>query len=230
MCSYTFPLDFLGVTSLLGLESIASKLGFTGVPAYISNPDGSKASMLDIAVSLFNSAYRDDGLTVDEYIEKTNGTYEYNEDGSIEEVPATNFYQNIVTSLKYSDVQNSMNYYMDGSILSQFTSEADLKKFQKEFLSLSTQYANDLGKLDEEYFAREVKVGIANGFAYIPTGKQVTFTVSILGGFSIWGMDSTSTMTIMTQANSKWENQKEYNEWLADLLELNKIHLNPALR
>lgn len=231
LCTYTFPLDFLGVTSLLGLESLLSKLGFIGVPAYVSNPDGGKASVLDIAVALFNNAYRNDGLTVDKYIELTVGSYEYNDDGSIKEIPANNFYQNIVTSLKYSDIQNSMNYYMDGSILSQFTSEADLKKFQKEFLSLSTQYANDLGKLKEQYFARDVKVGISNGFAYIPTGKQITFTIGLLPpNFSIWGMDSASTIDIMTNANSKYKNQKEYNEWLADLLELNKIHLNPALR
>lgn len=212
LCDKTFPLDFLGILKFTGMNSLLEKLGLLKVPAFITNVDGNKASMLDIAVALFNNAYRNDGLTVEQYIEKTK---------------KNQFYQNIVTSLKYSELKASMNYYVDGSILSQFTCEEDLQKYQKELTELSKKFANKLGDLKNQFFARDVKVGIQNGTAFVPTGKQITWKFDILTmQFTIWGCDSITTSLLEYYAKDLSDD--EYNEKIAELLELNKVHLSPS--
>ena len=162
LCDKVFPVDIFGVTGLLGLDSLLSKFGVFSTRAFIMDAEDNKLTYSDLAEYLYNLIF----------------FYDDEEDYDVSDFSMKSDKSSAVLSLTFDDVKNSSEYDIEDSVARQFT-EQDFKKYLKEYGELISK--GDVKKLTGEFVSKELKVGIIDGYVYIPTGKSVTFVYNLMG-------------------------------------------------
>lgn len=177
LCDKVFPIDIFGVTGLLGLDSLLSKFGVFSATGYIMDESDKKMTYAEVAKHLYNVC-----MMMDEF-----DTENFSQDSAESDA---------VLSLSYEDLKNNMEYSIEDSVSRQF-SEADFKDYIKKYGELIKQ--KDTKTLTTEYVQKNLKVGIIDGYAYIPIGKTVTFVYNLqINSFKIAGVSAAETASIFS--------------------------------
>lgn len=188
LCDKVFPVDIFGVTGLLGLDSLLSKFGLFNTKAFIMDEEDNKLTYSNMAEYLYDLIFYDD----EEYDES--------------DFSKVSDKSSAVLSLTFDDLKNSSEYDIEDSVARQFT-EQDFKTYLKEYGELISK--GDVKKLTGEYVSRELKVGIIDGYVYIPIGKSVTFIYNLMGNkFIINGTSTVLSLRIFSIINK--EDPDEY--------------------
>lgn len=174
LCDKIFPLDLFGVTGLLGLDNLLSKLGLFTTNAYIIDQNDNKVTYAEAAEYFYTQIYEPFGyeMTYEPWLFEMSGET-----------------SQLILDMTFDDVKNCPDYQVKYSIANQMT-EKDFNNFKKVYSELLD--VGDVEGLTTKNISRELNVGIADGYAYIPTGKSVTYVYNLMRqSFSIkgWGSD-----------------------------------------
>ena len=175
LCDKIFPIDLFGVTGLLGLDSLLSKFGVFSAHGYIMDETDKKMTYAQVAEHLYNACMLGISFNTQNFSKESDES-------------------SAIMALTYDDLKNNSEYSIEESVSRQF-SESDFKSFIKTYSDLIKK--KDVKTITTEYVQKDLKVGISDGYAYIPIGKTVTFTYNLqTNEFKISGTSLIETVAI----------------------------------
>ena len=128
----------------------------------------------------------------------------------------------------FNEILNSSEYKQGGSLLNQF-SNLDYDDFKKKFADINK--IDDKKKKEEalqEFYTKDVKVGLANGYYFYPTGLSLSFRYSMMNpAFKLDGTTQEQT-ALLEEVTKKYKEAgyKSYVEKLAKTMYGNAATLN----
>lgn len=183
LCDKCYPLDFYGLTGKNKLGKLSNDIlgdkniyGMFSAAGYVYDQANHPLTYGEIAKAIYQALYPSE-----EAAELTPEIF-----------GAMNKYSMMIVSTPYMTIRNSPAFQMSGSIPVKLT-ESDWERFVKEYVA-----GLKAGKkMHEIKFAKTYRVGVADGYAYIPTGHDVRFDYDAMSqSFTVKGATSVQT-TVM---------------------------------
>lgn len=155
LCMKCYPLDFYGVTALKGI----------GRPQ--QGPGSSVYGMLTAVGHMYSQA--NSPMSFAEIAKEIHMAV-YSESAPVEEFAMMSQSSLAVLSVTYQTLQACAQFQIGGSVAGGF-SEDSWARFVREY-SIGLSSGKNMGSVR---FATEFKVGVTDGYAYIPTGHTICF-------------------------------------------------------
>lgn len=161
LCDKCYPLDFFGMTGSHQLGSPMENIigdrsiyGMFSAAGYMYDQANHPLTYAEIARAVFQAVYQ--GPEAAEL--------------PVETFSSLNKYSHMVIGTPYANIRNSAAFQMTGTVLSRLW-ESDWDRFLQEYVA-GLKLGKNMGDLK---FAKVCRAGVADGYAYIPTGHDVTF-------------------------------------------------------
>lgn len=173
LCDKVFPVDLFGVTGLLGLDELLSKFGAFTAEAFVVDQNDNKLNYAEAAQYFYRQIYPS-----------------YDEFG-MQDIPDVSLFEepcntsNLVKDISYEDIKSCPDFDAPHSIASQLSKD-DFNRFIKNYSNLLDK--KDPKLISAKSLSRELKIGISDGYAYIPIGRSVTYYFNFFkGSFNVKG-------------------------------------------
>jgi len=185
LCTKCYPLDLYGMSKRQNMGKLvedknASIYGMFTATGYLYDQSNHPMSFAEIAKEVHSAVY----------------AMKTDEDVPIEMFSVVTQYSMAVLSVTYEMLQSCAQFKIGGSTVSSFSADG-WENFLREYSIGLTNEKN----MNSMKFSNEFKVGIADGYAYIPTGYTICFEYNpVTYEFTIKGADSMKTAMLLSLA------------------------------